>query len=113
MKAVRVGIPNQVVDDVGNVLDGTVVRGKGIDKQVVAKILQNQERTFDKGVIVRQVLIVPNELTLERGEVDSEPEQRQDHAANPGALQERAYLAEWRALSRDRRSNSKGAASIM
>ena len=99
MKPVRVGIPNQVVDDIGNVLDGAVVRGKGIDKEVMPKILQNQKRAFDEGVVVRQILIVPNELTLQRREVDRESQERENDAANPGALQERAYLAEARVIS--------------
>lgn len=99
MKAVRIGIPNQVVGDVGNVLDWAVMRGKGIDKQVMAKILQNQKRAFDEGIVVRQILIVPDELSLERRKMNDESQEREDGAANPGALQERAYPAEARVIS--------------
>jgi hypothetical protein len=99
MKPVRVGIPKQVVDDVRNVLDRPIVGRKGIDEQVMPKILQEQKRAFDEGVVVRQVLIVPNKLSLERREVDRETQEREDNAANPGALEESAYLAESRLVS--------------
>ena len=101
MKTVRVGIPNQVVDDVGNVLDWAVVRGKGIDKQVMAKILQNQKRTFDEGVVMRQILIVPDQLALKRWEMDREPKQREKDTTHPGALEEGARFSEQPAVSSD------------
>jgi hypothetical protein len=80
-------------------LDWSVVGRKGIDEQEMAKIFQNQKGAFDEGTVVRQVLIVPNKLSLERREVDRESEEREDDAANPDALEERAYFAERRLIS--------------
>src|SRR2546423_12436379 len=99
MKPVGVVIPNQIVDDVRNVLDWPVVGRKGIDKEVMAKIFQNQKWALDEGIVVRQILIVPNELPLQRGEVHREAHEREDDTANPGAPEERTDLAESRLVS--------------
>ena len=47
------------------------------------KGLQNQERTFDKGIIPRQILIVPNELSLQGWQMDGEPDEGKQDAARP------------------------------
>ena len=65
----------------------------------MAKIFQNQKRAFDEGIVVRQILIVPDELSLQRRKMNGESQEREDGAANPGALQERAYPAETRVIS--------------
>jgi hypothetical protein len=34
--------------------------------------LEDEDWAFNEGIVVRQVLVVPDELSLERGEVDRE-----------------------------------------
>src|SRR6266404_3781749 len=75
MEAVRIGVPNQVIENVGNVLDRSIMRRKRVEKEVVSKTLQDQDWTFDERIVAGQVLIVPDKLSLERWEVHREPEQ--------------------------------------
>ena len=57
-----------------------------IQKEIMPKRFQDQDRTFDEWIIVRQVLIIPNELSLQRRHVHDEAGQDKDGAANPRAL---------------------------
>src|SRR6267142_6678720 len=89
MESVGVGIPDEVIENVGDVLDRTVMGREGIEKEIMSEALQNEERTFDERIVVRQVLVVPNELALEGREVDGESKQHEHRAARPSALTER------------------------
>jgi hypothetical protein len=84
MEAVGIGVPNQVIENVGDVLDRPVMRGEGIEKEIMPERLQDEDRAFDKGIVVRQVLVVPDELALERGEMDRESKKREERATHPG-----------------------------
>ena len=72
MEAVGIGVPNQVIENVGDVLDRPIMGGEGIEKEIMPERLQDEDRAFDEGIVVGEVLVVPNELALERGEVDRE-----------------------------------------
>ena len=89
MEPVGVSVPDEVIENVGDVLDRPVMGREGIEEEVMPKALQNQERALDERIVVGQVLIVPDQLTLKGRKVDRESEQRQQGAARPGALTER------------------------
>ena len=89
MESVGVGIPHEVIENIGDVLDRPVMGREGIEKEIMPEALQNEERAFDERIVVRQVLVVPNELALEGREVDGESEQRKHGAARPSALTQR------------------------
>ena len=78
MEPVRIGVPNQVIKNVGDVLDRPVMRRKRIEKEIMAETLQDQERAFDEWIVMRQILVVPDELPLERGEMDRESQEREN-----------------------------------
>lgn len=53
------------------------MRRERIKKEVVAKDLKNEDRTFDEWIILGQILIVPDKLTGERGEAREHPDEDQ------------------------------------
>ena len=69
MVSVGLGVPNQVIENVGDVLQGPIVPGVGIGKEIMAERFQNQERALDQRIVPGQIEIVPDELPLERGDV--------------------------------------------
>jgi hypothetical protein len=77
MVSVTVGIPNEVIENVRDVLERPVVPGVGIGKEVMAECFQNKERTFDKRIVASQVKIVPKKLALERWKVDASTEENE------------------------------------
>src|SRR4030081_3759899 len=99
MEPVRIGVPNQVIENVGDVLDWPVMGRKGIEKEIVPKTLQDKERALDERIVARQVQVVPDQLSLERREMHREPKQRENDAARPGALEQRGCFPEQRAIS--------------
>jgi hypothetical protein len=62
-----IGIPDQVIDGVGDVLDWSVMRGKRVEKEVMTKRLEDQERALDERIITNEELIIPDQLTLQGG----------------------------------------------
>ena len=56
----------------------------------MSEALQNEKGAFDERIVARQVQVVPNELALERREVNGESEQGEESAAHPGYLPKRA-----------------------
>src|SRR5258708_7390656 len=99
MEPVRISIPNQVIENVGDVLDRPIMRRKGIEKEIVPETLQDKERALDERIVARQVLIVPDELPLEGREMHRKPKQRENNAAHPGALEQRSCFPEQRLIS--------------
>jgi hypothetical protein len=77
MVAVRIGVPNQVIEDIRDSLDGPVVAGEGIGEEVMAECFRNQERTLDKRIVSRQVEIVPEQWSLQGGNVHTGAKQNQ------------------------------------
>jgi hypothetical protein len=77
MVSVTVGVPNEVIENVRDVLERPVVPGIGIGKEVMAECFQYKERTLDKGIVAGQVEIVPKKLALERGKVNASTEENE------------------------------------
>ena len=59
------------------------MRRKRIQKKMVPKGLQNQERTLDERIVSRQILIVPHERPLQRRRAHGEPNERKYRATYP------------------------------
>src|SRR6476646_9140350 len=99
MEAIRIRVPEQIIENVGDVLNGPVMGRKRIEKKVMPKTLQNQERAFDKRIVVREVLVVPDKLPLERRKMNGESRQRENGTAHPDALDESAEFVKRGAVS--------------
>ena len=54
MKAVDVGVPEEIIDDEGEILDRSIVCGVEVEKQVVTKRFEDEERTLDERVVSNQ-----------------------------------------------------------
>ena len=59
------------------------MRGKRIQEEVMSECFQNEKRTFDERIVVRQILIVPDKLTLQGWRANGEPEEREYRATYP------------------------------
>jgi hypothetical protein len=57
---VTIGVPDQVIENVRDVLEGPIVSRIGIGKEVMAEGLENEQRTFDEGIIPGQINIIPD-----------------------------------------------------
>ncbi len=57
--------------------------GEGIEKEVVPESFEREPRTLNEGIIVGQILVVPDELALERGHPNDETNKREDDTSNP------------------------------
>ena len=83
VKSPRVCVPEKVIDHVGDVLDRPVMGRERVDKQIVPKRFQNEERALDKRIVAREVIIVPNAFTLEGWRVNDDRGDRQTNHAQP------------------------------
>ena len=61
--------------------------GEGIEEEIVSKSLEDEKRAANKWVVVREVVIVPNQLAGKRRSMDEEGNQQQQKRATPVALQ--------------------------
>jgi len=59
------------------------MRRQGIKEQVMAKCLQNKKRAFDKRIVSRQIVVVPNPLARQGGRMHDDRDQAQEQAAKP------------------------------
>jgi hypothetical protein len=57
--------PEVIIRHVGEILDGPVVDGIGIEKEVMSKGLEDQKWTFNEWVPRSQILVVPEKGSLE------------------------------------------------
>src|SRR5881394_909663 len=83
METELVRIPKKIVENEGDILDRPIMGGERIQKQIMPKSLQDQERTLDQRVVVRQVLVVPDTLALQCRRSDKNAQERQYQAAKP------------------------------
>ena len=67
MESVAFGVPNQVIENIGEILDWPVVPSVRIGKEIMAERFQDQERALDQRIVASQIDIVPDEIALERG----------------------------------------------
>jgi hypothetical protein len=83
MKAVGIGVPDAVIEKIGNVLNWAVVRRKGLQKQVMPEAFQNQERTLNERILRRQILVIPNALAIEAVSPSENTDHQQDRGPQP------------------------------
>ena len=83
VKIGRVGIPKIVIDHERKVLDRPIMGRVGIEEEIMPERLKDEDRTFNERIIPRKVVVVPDELSLERGEVDNKPDRREKEIARP------------------------------
>jgi hypothetical protein len=83
MESIRICVPKHVIQNERYVLDGPVMSGKRIQEKVVSKRLQDQKWTFNERIVVRQILIVPNKLSLQRRGANGKPNEREERATYP------------------------------
>jgi hypothetical protein len=67
METEFIGVPKKVIDKKRHVLDGAIMAGERVEEQIMSEALQDKEWAFDEGIVVREILVVPNALALERG----------------------------------------------
>jgi hypothetical protein len=75
MVPVSLGVPNQVIENVRDILHGPIVAGIRIGEKVMAERLQNEQRTLDKRIVPGQIKIVPEKLPWECRNVNAGAEQ--------------------------------------
>ena len=62
------------------------MRAERIEKEVMSKSFEGENRALDERIVARQVIVVPDELPLQRWQMHSEPERGDDETAQPGTL---------------------------
>ena len=67
MEAELVRIPKEVIKNVRDILDRSVMRRERIQKQIMSERFGNKDRTLNEWIVVREILVVPDALTLQSG----------------------------------------------
>jgi hypothetical protein len=83
MIAIGIGVPETVIEKIGDGLDRAVVRRKRFLEEVVTETLQNQERTLDEWILPRQVMVVPNALTGQAASSHEKANDKQRRTTEP------------------------------
>src|SRR5689334_2546158 len=83
MKAEFVRVPKEIIQNKRDILNGAIVNREGVKKQMVAKRFQDQERTFNKRIVAREVTVVPYALALEGWGMNDNSGSREDEGAKP------------------------------
>ncbi|HEX3817522.1 MAG TPA: hypothetical protein VHW03_04465 [Chthoniobacterales bacterium] len=63
MKAKGVVVPTGVIENKGEILDWAVMRRKGVKKEMVAENLEKEERALNQGIIMGEIVIIPDKLS--------------------------------------------------
>jgi hypothetical protein len=87
MESIRVVGPESIIDHEGKILHRPIMRRKGVEKEIVPKGFQREERALDERVALREIVIIPDQLPTERRKVDKEGGQTQDRDAKPVGLE--------------------------
>jgi hypothetical protein len=77
MVPVTFGVPDQVIENVRDVLERPIVTGVGVRKEVMAECFQNEQRTFDKWIVPGQIKVIPEKLSLEGRNVNAGAKQNE------------------------------------
>ena len=75
-------MPDPVIQDVREVLYWPIVCRKRIEEKVMPEYLEDEDGAFVERILSNQILVVPDEFSLERGCIDnqtSEDESSQCH----------------------------------
>lgn len=86
MESIKVAVPEKVVGHVRKILHRPVVHGKGVQEEIMTKRFQSEDRALNEWVCSNEIIIVPHQLSLERGNSDDETNQDQEQTMNPRLL---------------------------
>jgi hypothetical protein len=78
-----IGIPDQIIDDVGDSLDRPVMAPERVRKEKMPKCFRDEHRTLDEWIVAREVEIVPEQLPVESRSSGTDPEQDKQETAQP------------------------------
>ena len=93
VKSISVIVPKEVIEGKRKVLDRTIVRGIGIEKEIMPKRLQDQQWAFNKWIVVGEIDIIPDQLAGEGWGVNDKGDKRQEAGATPVATEEVSQAA--------------------
>src|SRR5437667_8674789 len=111
MKAVGVSVPKKIIGDIRDILNRSVMGRERVQKQIVPKRFQYQQRALNEGIVARQKIIVPDTLTLQRRHMNENCCSGDRKAMEPDRVDEtckadgRSFFAEERTNSLHRRSS--------
>jgi hypothetical protein len=63
-----VGVPEKVIDHVGKILHRPVMTRIRVEKEIVAKCFEREQRAFDEWVVSREEQVVPYWRSLDGGQ---------------------------------------------
>src|SRR5438270_3199460 len=100
VKAISVGVPEEVIEHVGHVLDWPVMHRERIQEQMMPKRFEDEDGTADERIVPGEKGVVPDQLARERREVNSQKKQSQGSVAKPRSVQDVMGLSQARFLQR-------------
>src|SRR3954468_23463334 len=83
VEAVGIGVPKKVVEEIGDVLDRTVMAGKRLQEKIMAEALQDQEWAFDERIFQREILVIPNPLPGQAASPDQKADDKKGCIPQP------------------------------
>lgn len=88
VKAKFIRVPEIVVEHERDVLHWSIMRRVRVQKQVMPKSLRNQIGAFDEWIILREILIIPDALSLQGRRVHKNANQREQEATKPAGIED-------------------------
>ena len=83
MKTVDVGVPEEIIDDEGEILDRSIVCGVEVEKEIVTKRFEDKKRTLNERIVSNEKRIVPNHFALQGRQMYDEADQGENREAGP------------------------------
>ena len=100
MKAIGVGVPEEVIEHVGHVLDWPVMHRERIQEQMMPKRFEDEDGAADERIVPGEKGVIPDQLARERREVNRQTKQSQGSVTDPRTLQDGQRLSRTRFLRR-------------
>src|SRR5437016_4109532 len=89
MVTIGFSMPKQIIKDVREILDRTIMAGKRVEIKIVPEDLERKNWAAKKWVITHQITIVPNQVPLETGKVHQHRPCEQQQQLEPHLAQHR------------------------
>ena len=86
MISVRVRVPDQIIQKIGDVLHRTVVRRGSVEREKMPERFRNEQGTLDERIVANEPGVIPNELPLQRGETGSHADDEKEETSYPSLL---------------------------
>ena len=96
MIPIWVGVPDQVIKKIGDVLHRAIVRRGSIECEKMPERFRDEQRTFDQRVVADEPGIIPYELALKRRETGGRPEDEKEETPDPmqlGVIEQSSHSA--------------------